>query len=164
MLREMREESLVEESEIIDASAVVTGYFRWIDRAAKPEFAGLVRLSCTAAELQARRHTGGERTFTAGTVSVPVHEIVDSLALESRAAGQPPTHAQVMDAANEALLGERRIHNLTLGPGHAGSPGQPRVLCSPSTEQTLFAAVRFLLSEPQWMQSQPAAADGDQDC
>lgn len=164
MLREMREESLVEESEIIDASAVVTGYFRWIDRAAKPEFAGLVRLSCTAAELQARRHTGGERAFTAGTVSVPVHEIVDSLALESRAAGQPPTHAQVMDAANEALLGERRIHNLTLGPGHAGSPGQPRVLCSPSTEQTLFAAVRFLLSEPQWMQPHPAAADGDQDC
>lgn len=164
MLREMREESLVDTDEIIAASAVVTGYFRWIDRGAKPEFAGLVRLSCTAAELQARRHTGGETAFTAGTVSVPVNAILSPLLHESRPAGQPPTHTQVMTAANRALLGQPHARNLALGPGRAGSPEKERVLCSPSTEQTLFAAVRFLLAEPQWMQLQPAAADGDPDC
>lgn len=138
MLRELREESLVRDEEIVKESAVVTGYFRWVDRAMKPEFTGLVRLACSAAELVTREQRGSERAFTQRTVSVP---LADLMALR--------------DSPNEALPDAYGEVSQRLGAGlkrHLGRrmPMQDgRAILSPSAEHAWFAAAQYLASAPQ---------------
>lgn len=140
MLRELREESLVKPEEIIADSAVVTGYFRWVDRAMKPEFAGLVRLSCTAADLTARAQRGAERAFTQRTVAVPL----DALRMDTVGpGGSTGDYAAVSGAVSAGL----REH---LGGADLLRDGD-RVLMSPSAEHAWYAAERFLRDRPDWL-------------
>lgn len=81
MFREMCEESGVLDSEIVRETARITSYFRWISRAAKPEFTGIVKLRCTFADLQKRKISGGESTFTRNISSVPLKTLVDCSSL-----------------------------------------------------------------------------------
>ncbi|MGO2111099.1 MAG: hypothetical protein ACTH31_05750 [Pseudoclavibacter sp.] len=75
MLRELREEALVEPGEVAGETFRVSGYFRWLSRAAKPEFCGIVRLNVTAEVLASRRVGGAEALFTSGTTSIPALEL-----------------------------------------------------------------------------------------
>ncbi len=72
MLRELREESLVEPREVVSESAEITGYFRWLSRGAKPEFTGIVRLSASSTDLMKRSVRGAERLYTDSHAFVPV--------------------------------------------------------------------------------------------
>jgi hypothetical protein len=152
MLRELREESLVRPDEILTETAVVTGYFRWIDRAMKPEFTGLVRLTCTAAELGLRRQRGGERAFTQRAISVPLTQLLDSPDSPVRVhASATPNYEEVSAGLGGALsryIASERL--LTDG---------PRVLMSPSAEHAWYATARYLAAEQWWMAAGDRAAD-----
>lgn len=145
MHRELCEESLVRPEEILPDSAVVTGYFRWVDRAMKPEFSGLVRLRCTAAELAARRQRGGERAFTQRTVTIPLDAALEDL-------GHPEGASDRLDyrAAGDAI-GTALTAGVPAGQLLTSADG--RVLMSPSAEHTWFAAARYLQARPGWLDS-----------
>ncbi|MGM7671239.1 hypothetical protein [Microbacterium sp. A93] len=143
MHRELCEESLVRPEEIIADSAVVTGYFRWVDRAMKPEFSGLVRLDCTAEDLSARRQRGAERAFTQRTVAVPLDGALKRLSGSAESSGYIDYRA-AGDAIDAVLAAEVTAGQLLTD--HGG-----RVLMSPSAEHAWFAAARYLLSHPGWL-------------
>lgn len=128
MLREMREESLIKVDEIDRTSARLTAYWRWTERAMKPEFSGLVRLNLSAADLERRKHTGGERAFSSRIQAVPI----DALFLA------------VDQDSPEALA--------TLFPKDSQHPTRGNVL-NPSCEVTIIAARDFLRSAEgsQWI-------------
>lgn len=144
MHREMQEESLVRPEEIVDGSAVVTGYFRWVDRAMKPEFSGLVRLRCTAAALAERRQRGGEKAFTQRTVAVSLDASLDRM----RHAMSPDGHLSY-EAAGEAIAA---VLTSEIPAGGLLTDHDDRVLMSPSDEHAWFAAARYLLSHPEWLE------------
>ncbi len=121
MLREMREESLIKTDEIIRSSAMLTAYWRWTERAMKPEFSGLVRLNLSVADVEKRRHTGGERAFSSRVQAVPIDALFHAVDQDS------PT-------ALETLLPTDSQH-LTSG-----------TVLNPSCEVTIIAARDFLRS------------------
>lgn len=71
MLRELQEECGVRPEEVRLETFRLTGYFRWLARAAKPEFTGFVRLNVPLAELQSRPVAASEARFTRDLVGVP---------------------------------------------------------------------------------------------
>ncbi|MEU0508338.1 MULTISPECIES: hypothetical protein [Amycolatopsis] len=70
MERELCEETGLRRDEIVRTT--ITGFARWMDRGAKPEFFGLTELSATRQDLLARRPNRSEREFTAATRFVEV--------------------------------------------------------------------------------------------
>ncbi len=69
MNRELCEETGIRPAEI--RTTTVTGFARWLDRGAKPEFLGLTELSVTAGDLAGRRPgTSRERRYSGGTVTL----------------------------------------------------------------------------------------------
>ncbi|HEY6785708.1 MAG TPA: hypothetical protein VI365_00185, partial [Trebonia sp.] len=51
----------------------ITGFARWLERGAKPEFFGVTELNATAKDLEERRHLASdERLYTGGTLTLPV--------------------------------------------------------------------------------------------
>lgn len=76
--RELAEESQVDANEIVDGSEVVTGFFRWLSRGAKPEFTGLVKLHATMGDLIDRQPDAQEQQYTAGRGWVPVGVLLDN--------------------------------------------------------------------------------------
>jgi hypothetical protein len=77
MCRELAEESQVDTNEIVDGSEVVTGFFRWLSRGAKPEFTGLVKVSVTINDLLDRQPDDQEALYTTGRAWVPVGVLLD---------------------------------------------------------------------------------------
>ncbi|WP_150119355.1 hypothetical protein [Enteractinococcus helveticum] len=77
MCRELAEESQVDANEIVDGSEVVTGFFRWLSRGAKPEFTGLVKLRATMGDLIDRQPDAQEKQYTAGRGWVPIGVLLD---------------------------------------------------------------------------------------
>jgi hypothetical protein len=66
MERELCEETGLRRNEI--AGTMVTGFARWMDRGAKPEFFGITELSITAQDIERRRRlAAAEHIYTAGT-------------------------------------------------------------------------------------------------
>lgn len=112
MLREMREESLIKIDEIDRSSAMLTAYWRWTERAMKPEFSGLVRLNLSVADLERRRHTGGERAFSSRVLAVPVDALFHAVEQDSSKAlatvlhtdSQPSTHGTVLNPSCEVTV------------------------------------------------------------
>lgn len=159
MLREMSEESGIRASEIIASSAMVTGYFRWVERAMKPEFVGIVRLSVTAAEASQRLPARGERPFTTSTIQVPLPQ---ELLSEFRADAANYT-------GNSKALGEA-LEAFFEGQAEAGTTPsaaelEQLVRMSPSCEHASIIALRFLASDEgsEWMarsSNAAAAANG----
>jgi hypothetical protein len=155
MLREMREESNVREAEIVRDSAVLTSYFRWMRRGAKPEFTGLVRLSCTIADLSARRVTGGETAFTERVIGIPAEAL--------RQAADAFRECGALTEANERhALVDKAIAPLASALGEAvrsempaGRRPQPEPpsSISPSGEAAWLAAAMFLAENPDWIET-----------
>ena len=138
MLRELKEESRVTEQDIIADSAVVTGYFRWLSRGAKPEFTGLVRLNVTFKELMNRKVRRDEQLYTEGRGKVP-------LSVLQAAAGS-------WDCAQEELF-------LSLRRDDAGFDlrfsGDEKIAFGASSAAAWCAAADFLAAHPEYL-SAPA--------
>jgi 8-oxo-dGTP pyrophosphatase MutT (NUDIX family) len=86
MERELCEETGIRPDEI--RGTRVTGFARWLERGAKPEFFGLTELSATTDDLAERRHLASdERLYTGGTITMTVdipalgRELVDGTEL-----------------------------------------------------------------------------------
>ncbi|MEU7785080.1 hypothetical protein [Amycolatopsis sp. NPDC049159] len=88
MERELCEESGLTPADI--RSTKVTGFARWMDRGAKPEFFGLTELAADSAEVARRRPVSGERLYSAGLTLVDVDLAAIGAAL---AAGVPLSEA-----------------------------------------------------------------------
>ncbi|MFD2469916.1 hypothetical protein [Amycolatopsis silviterrae] len=70
MERELCEEAAVRPDEI--SSTRLTGFARWLERGAKPEFFGVTQLSVDSAELTSRRTKSAERLYSAGVTVLEV--------------------------------------------------------------------------------------------
>jgi hypothetical protein len=69
MERELCEETGIRPEEI--SATRVTGFARWLERGAKPEFFGCTKLSATTSDLAERRHLASdERLYTGGTLTI----------------------------------------------------------------------------------------------
>jgi 8-oxo-dGTP pyrophosphatase MutT (NUDIX family) len=69
MERELREETGIRPDEI--TATRVTGFARWLERGAKPEFLGITELSASARDLERRRQLASdERIYTGGTITI----------------------------------------------------------------------------------------------
>lgn len=136
MLREMAEESGLRPDQIMEDSARVTGYFRWIERAMKPEFVGIVRLNCAADELPLRPEWVVERAFTKGTTSIGLSSVLAKL--DTRR-----SYTVMSNALNTALNGSLE----------AEFRGLRRAYMSPSCEHAAVIAARFLTEDSgrQWL-------------
>jgi len=141
MLRELTEESRVRRDEVIDATATVTGYFRWLDRAAKPEFTGLVRLRVASEELSSRAFTGGESAFTVDLGFLPLAFAIAE-ASSWRADPSPP-------AKRQAAAVERFVADV--------QQRYPGATVSPSCVGAWCAAIDFLAARPEWLVESAAA-------
>lgn len=75
MLRELAEEAVVNPDEVINFA--VTGYYRWLERGAKPEFTGIARLNVTLAEIENRKPKRNERGYTSGVTSLPFSQLLN---------------------------------------------------------------------------------------
>lgn len=126
MLRELHEESLVRQDEIVPGSERITGYFRWLNRGAKPEFCGLVRLSVTSADLRKRTLTTEERNYTDGHAVTPVEILVT-------------TGAQGWNGNDEEL-----IASLTTDPAKPANLGI-------STRTAWHLAADYVAANPQYL-------------
>jgi 8-oxo-dGTP pyrophosphatase MutT (NUDIX family) len=71
MERELYEETGIRPDEI--RGTRVTGFARWMERGAKPEFFGLTELSATTGDLAERRRLAAEeRLYTGGTITMAI--------------------------------------------------------------------------------------------
>ena len=83
MKRELAEECGVRPDEI--HGAALTGFYRWWNRGAKPEFCGIARSSATWDEIRTRPISGREREYTDGRFAVPLSDLLERLELLSEA-------------------------------------------------------------------------------
>lgn len=117
MERELCEETGIRPEEI--RRTRVTGFARWLERGAKPEFFGLTELSATASDLAERRPAASdERLYTGGIFLVPM----DIAALgRELAAGQDLLSAPSMperirdDGSLPLLLALRAASSVLIG-------------------------------------------------
>lgn len=93
MERELCEEAAVRPSEV--SSTRLTGFARWLERGAKPEFFGITQLSVDSTELTSRRAKGAERLYSAGVTVLEIdlaalgQELTDGVPL-AEASALPP--------------------------------------------------------------------------
>lgn len=137
MLRELAEESRVRREEVVDDSAVITGYFRWLDRGAKPEFTGLARVRVASTELDARGFHDGESAFTAGLAFLPVTVALDAVSAWREDASTPELRQR---AAVDRFVGEIEHH--------CGSAA-----VNPSCAAAWCAAIDYLATHPEWLET-----------
>lgn len=104
MERELREETGLLPAEIV--STRLTGFARWMERGAKPEFFGITELSVDSETLSARRTRGAERLFSAGVtmVDVDLGALGDDLVSGADVAEAPSLPARLRDDASLPLL------------------------------------------------------------
>jgi hypothetical protein len=156
MLRELREETGTRNVHIVEDSARLTGYFRWISRAAKPEFTGIVRLSCDFATLRNQSLSGTEKAFTQSFTSVPLQLLHDAASEWTALTQNEPV----------ADLGARRVESwatnaivrLKEAISHSTQPEStklnvlPTPTVSPSCEFSWLAAAQFLSRHPRYFE------------
>ncbi|QCR18507.1 hypothetical protein [Agrococcus sp. SGAir0287] len=140
MLRELHEESRVPWRDMLVGSARLTGYWRWMSRAAKPELSGIVRLSIDADELSTGRVWGDEAAFTASTTTVDLAALTTPDSQDRSALVASLRSA--LEAAEESMPEERRSKVVSM---------------NPSLEQTWVCAAAFLAANPGWLDDQPTA-------
>lgn len=70
MERELCEETGLRRAEI--AATEITGFGRWLERGAKPEFFGLTRLTVSSADVAGRRGKGVERLYGSPVLLMPI--------------------------------------------------------------------------------------------
>ncbi|WP_329063284.1 hypothetical protein [Amycolatopsis sp. NBC_01480] len=102
MERELREESGVSADEI--TSTRLTGFARWMERGAKPEFFGVTTLSVDSSTLAERRPRGAERLYSAGVTMLNVDLAEIGHALSSGTALPDALPARLRDDGSLPLL------------------------------------------------------------
>ncbi|MEV7549984.1 hypothetical protein AB0N89_10200 [Amycolatopsis sp. NPDC089917] len=104
MERELREETGVLPGEIV--STRLTGFARWMERGAKPEFFGITALSVDSDTLRARRTRGAERLFSEGAnvLDVDLAALGEELSGGVDIADAPSLPSRVRDDASLPLL------------------------------------------------------------
>lgn len=102
MERELREESGVHADEI--RSTRLTGFARWMERGAKPEFFGVTMLSVDSATLAERRPRGAERLYSAGLTMLDVDLAGLGRELEAGTALPDALPARLRDGGSLPLL------------------------------------------------------------
>lgn len=104
MERELREETGLLPGEIV--STRLTGFARWMERGAKPEFFGITALSVDSATLLTRRTRGAEKLFSAGVTmaDVDLGALCDALAAGADITETPALPARLRDDASLPLL------------------------------------------------------------
>lgn len=144
MLRELREEARVRQREIVEGSVRLTGYWRWLSRAAKPEFSGIVRLAVDAEQLTGRRTRGEEAAFTAHATTVDLAALT---APDARDRVRLVESLRTALADAEGSMPEARRSTI--------------VSLNPSLEQTWLCAAAFLAANPAWLDDAlPLPLDG----
>ncbi|MFD0490065.1 hypothetical protein ACFQ0O_26935 [Saccharopolyspora spinosporotrichia] len=124
MERELREETGLPAEAL--AGTELTGFARWMERGAKPEFFGVTRLSVSSAEVRGTRAKGAELLYSEGVDAVGIdlaalgEELragtgvlaADSLPDKIRDVGSLPLllalRAAALVEAGEAAVEERR--------------------------------------------------------
>lgn len=104
MERELREETGLLPGEIV--STRLTGFARWMERGAKPEFFGITALSVDGATLLTRRTRGAGKLFSAGVTmaDVDLGALGDALAAGADITETPALPARLRDDASLPLL------------------------------------------------------------
>ncbi len=117
MERELREETGIRRDEI--RATRITGFARWLERGAKPEFLGVTELSATAKDLEERRHLASdERLYTGGTLTLPVDlpRLSQELKSGTEILAAPSLPARVKEDGSLPLLLALRAAALTPQP------------------------------------------------
>ena len=101
MERELREETGVRQDEIV--ATRITGFARWLERGAKPEFFAITKLNVTARDLEQRRH---EHLYSGGTftMSVDLPLLTRELPDGADILGAPSLPARVREDGSLPLL------------------------------------------------------------
>lgn len=154
MLRELREETGVYANQIVADSTRLTGYFRWISRAAKPEFTGIARLSCDFATLRAQSLSGTERAFTQSFTSVPAQLLIDAahewsvLTRSALATNLDLRTVERWSKATTARLQDSISKSVRVASTPVGAMPTPTI--SPSCEFAWLAAAQFVARNPRY--------------
>ena len=75
MMREIIAECAVTKEALDEDSFRLTGYFRWADRAFKPELTGYIRVNQSWGEVKGARLSRGERNFTDQVLVIPLENV-----------------------------------------------------------------------------------------
>lgn len=118
MLRELEEEAVVSPNEVIDFA--VTGYYRWLERGAKPEFTGIVRLNVTLDEIENRRPKRNERGYTSGVTSLPLSQLINDAKSQAKR-GELPTEISLTASRYEWSKYRPEIDNPKFNPSCTGA-------------------------------------------
>jgi 8-oxo-dGTP pyrophosphatase MutT (NUDIX family) len=104
MERELREETGVLPGDI--AETTLTGYGRWLERGAKPEFFGTTRLTITGADAMKRTITSSEGLYTRrkGLIRVDVAALADAIKHGSSVMDAAATPDLIKDTGSLPLL------------------------------------------------------------
>lgn len=124
MERELREETGLRPEEIVGTE--ITGFARWMERGAKPEFFGLTTLSVSSADVAGRRGKGVERLYGSPVLLMPVD--LAALGADLRGGADLVTTAHVPERLREdgslpLLLALRAAALATVEPARAVEPG-----------------------------------------
>lgn len=136
MVRELCEESGLRHGEVRWETAAVTGYFRWADRAMKPEFTGVVEVTAEAEDLERRRLSRGERVFSSHVIPVSLQSLVDAAARDGADSKAPPG-GDSRQAVAEKVTGALSAAVLA----HESLGRDEPVVISPSTVMAVLNAV-----------------------
>lgn len=122
MHRELCEETGIRPDEI--RTTTVTGFARWLERGAKPEFFGLTELSATTDDLAGRQpFASRERLYSGGTliVAVDIGALGRDLAGGADLLSAPSLPRRLREEGSLPLL--LALRAAALRPGGAGAPG-----------------------------------------
>ena len=122
MHRELGEETGIRPDEI--RTTTVTGFARWLERGAKPEFFGWTKLSATADDLAGRRPAASrERQYSGGTFTVPadIGALGQELARGAELLSAPSLPRRLREEGSLPLL--LALRAAALSRARAGAPG-----------------------------------------
>jgi 8-oxo-dGTP pyrophosphatase MutT (NUDIX family) len=105
MERELHEETGIRPDEI--RATHVTGFARWLERGAKPEFFGITELNATAKDIEQRRHLASdERLYSGGTftISIDLPQLSQELQNGTDFLDAPSLPARVKEDGSLSLL------------------------------------------------------------
>lgn len=140
MLREVEEETGASSDAIDPKSWIVTSYFRWLSRGAKPEFTGLARSQQSWDDICSRSIQSDEMLYTKSRLKIPVSFLMEAV----------NTKEDVPSSVEVARLRDKLVE---VASSHvsAGANSIEHGSISVSTAATWLAAVEFLKQNPAYL-------------
>lgn len=140
MLREVEEETAASSDAIDPKSWIVTSYFRWLSRGAKPEFTGLARSQQSWDEICSRSLQSDEMLYTKSRLKIPVSFLMEAVNTKEDVPGTVEV-ARLRDKLVEVASSHVSAGANSIEPGSI----------SVSTAATWLAAVEFLKQNPAYL-------------